>query len=61
MQVAADGPHHHLTGIQPNPNLDGHAFASLHLSSILLHRRLHGKGGVARPYRMVLMRQWRPE
>ena len=30
-------------------------------ASILLHRRLHGQGGVARPHRMVFMGQGVPQ
>jgi hypothetical protein len=33
--------------------------AELHLGSVLLHRSLHGQGGIAGPHRMVFMRQGR--
>jgi hypothetical protein len=41
VQVAADRPHHHLTSVQPDPDVDRHPIAALHLSGVLLHGRLH--------------------
>jgi hypothetical protein len=55
VQIAADGPYHHLAAIQPDPDIDGHAFGALHLGGILLHRRLHGQGGIAGAHRVVFM------
>jgi hypothetical protein len=55
VQITADGPHHPLPGIQPDANLDGHAFGALDLGGILLDRRLHGEGRIARPHGMIFM------
>jgi hypothetical protein len=61
VQVAANGSHHHLTAIQPDPNVDRDAFGALHLGGILLHLALHGERRIAGPHRMVLMANRRPE
>jgi hypothetical protein len=61
VQVAANRAHHHLAAIEPDPHLNGHAFGALDLTRILLHRRLHGEGGVARPHSMILMPARRPK
>jgi hypothetical protein len=61
VQVAANGPHHHLTAIQPDQDVEGHAFGPLDFGSVLLHRRLHGEGGIAGAHGMVLVRNRRPK
>src|SRR2546426_12423729 len=55
VQVVADGPHHHLAAMQPDPAGDGHAAGPPDLAGILLHRRLHSKGGIAGPHGVVFM------
>ena len=35
MEIVANGAHHHLAAIQPDSDLDGHAFGALHLGGIL--------------------------
>jgi hypothetical protein len=59
MEIAADSTDHDVSSIQPDADLHGHAMAALHLGGVLLHRGLHGQGGIAGPHRMVLMRQGR--
>ena len=61
VQVAADRADHDLTGIQPDPNLEGHTLGALDLSGILFDRRLHGERRIARPHRLVFMRDRRPK
>jgi hypothetical protein len=55
VQVAAERAHHDLTAFHPGPHLDGHAFGTLHLSSILLHRGLQCKRRIAGPHGMIFM------
>ena len=55
VQIAADGAHHHLAAVQADADLHRHTLGALHLGGILLHRRLHGEGGVAGPYGVVFM------
>ena len=56
VQVVADGPHHHLAGVQPYPCLERQALRATHLVAVAPQRRLHGQGGVAGPQGVVLMR-----
>ena len=55
MQIVADGPHHHLAGVQPHPRVQRQALRATHLVAIATQRRLHGQGGVAGAQGMVLM------
>ena len=55
VQIAADGAHHHLAAVQADPDLHRHTLGALHLGGILLHRRLHGEGGVAGPHGVVFV------
>jgi hypothetical protein len=57
VQIIANSAYHHLASVHPDADLHGDPFSPLDLGSILLHRRLHGQGGVARPHRMVFMGQ----
>jgi hypothetical protein len=61
VQIAADGAHHDFPSIQANADLHGHAMTSLHLGSILLHRRLHVQRGIATAHRVILMGNGRSE
>ena len=61
VQVITDSAHHDFTGVQPDPDVNGHAFGALHLGGIRLHRHLHGEYGIARPHSMILTRDRCPE
>jgi hypothetical protein len=61
VQVAADRPHHHLTGVQPDAHLQGDPMRALHLGGIMLHGLLHSQGRIAGPHRVVFMGNRRPE
>ena len=61
MEIIANGAYHDLASVQPDADVHGDPLGPLDLGSILLHRRLHGQGGVARPHRMVFMGQGCPK
>jgi hypothetical protein len=61
VEVAADGPHYHLAGIEPRANLHRSAARALHLVRVQGHPSLHPQGGVAGAHGMVLVRDRRPE
>ena len=47
VEIAADRSHHHLTGIEPDPNLDIDALAPPELVGVVTTRLLHPQRGVA--------------
>jgi hypothetical protein len=55
MQIIANGPHHHLTGVEAHPQAQGHAVRAPHLIGIVAQCRLHGQGGVAGTQGVILM------
>ena len=57
VQIGADRAHHHVAGVQAHADLDRHAEAAKHALGVALHRLLHPKRRVARPHRMVLVRE----
>ncbi len=61
VQVVANGPHHHLAGVEADADLHGHAMGAAHLLGIAAHRGLHGQGRIAGPHGMVFMRKRRPK
>jgi hypothetical protein len=61
VQVAADGAHHHVAGVQPDPDLDIEPFASTELVTVSADCRLHPERWVAGAHRVVFVRQRRPE
>jgi hypothetical protein len=61
VQVAADGPHHDLAGVQADPDLDADPVRAPGLVGIAPHRLLHAEGGVAGSHGMVLVSQRRAE
>jgi hypothetical protein len=58
MQVVANCPHHHLAGVQPDPQLQDHPLLAPHLLGIGTHGALQGQGGIAGPQGMIFMRNW---
>jgi hypothetical protein len=61
LQVAPDGAHHHLAGIEPHANVHGHTERAVHLLRVLTHALLHSQGGVARAHGVLLVRDRRAE
>ena len=61
VQVTADGPHHHVPGVQPNADVERHTLRALDLGSIVLDGLLHPQRGIAGAHRVVLMRNRGPE
>jgi hypothetical protein len=57
MQVVADGAHHHLAGIQADPDLHLDPMRVAELFSVASDGLLHGQGCVTGSYRVVLMRE----
>ena len=55
MEVVADRAHHHLAGIEPDADLHLAAMCAPDLLAVAPDRVLHGQGGVAGPYSVVLM------
>jgi hypothetical protein len=55
VQVAADGPHHDVAGVQPDPDLDTEPLASTELLTVPSDCRLHPEGRVARAHRVILV------
>ena len=53
VKVIADRPHHHLSGVQTDPNVDERALAPAQLLGVALDRLLHAQGGVTRPQAVV--------
>ena len=61
VEIGADGPNHHLAGVQAHPDADRDAVIPTYALGIPLHRLLHPQGGVARPHRVVFVRERRAE
>src|SRR4030095_12251971 len=61
VEVAADGPHHHLARVEPDANLDGNALGAANLVGIVPHRLLHAQGGVAGTHGVILVGEGRAE
>src|SRR5215467_4249593 len=45
-EVRADGPNHHVTGVEADPDSHGDAMGPKRLARVSLHRLLHPQGGV---------------
>ena len=56
VQVVADRAHHHLAGIESDAALHLAAMCAPNPLAVAPDRVLHGQGGVAGPYSVVLMR-----
>ncbi len=61
VQIAADGAHDDLAGVQTDTDLHLDAVGAPDTFGVALHRLLHAKRGVAGAHRMVLMGQRRAE
>jgi hypothetical protein len=60
-QIAANGPHDDLPGVQPDADLHHRGVRASHLLRVLLHALLHPERRVAGPYRVILVREGRTE
>src|SRR5499426_1246296 len=54
-EIRADGANHDVAGIQADPDSHGDAVGPKCLTRVSLYRLLHPQGGVASPYRVVLV------
>jgi hypothetical protein len=61
VQVAADGAHDDLTGVQADADLDDGPVRSSHLVRVLLHALLHAERRIAGTHGVVLVSEWRAE
>ena len=61
VQVVANGPHHHLAGVEPDADLQRQAVRAAHLLGVAAHGGLHGQGGVAGAHGVVFVGKRRPE
>jgi hypothetical protein len=61
VQVAANGPHHHLPRVDPHANLHRNALRTPRLLAIAPNCLLHRERGIAGLYRMILVGERRPE
>ena len=57
VQVVPNRADHHLAGVQPDADLDVEPLLPPQLLGIPADRLVHVQGGIARPNRMVFMRQ----
>ena len=55
VQIVADGPHHHFSGVEADAQLHLQALGAAHLLGIAPHGGLHRQGGVTGPQRVILM------
>ena len=55
-EIASDGSHHDLTGVQPDTDLDLDAMRAPRARRVRSHGFLHPERGIARPHGMVLVR-----
>ena len=61
VQIIADRPHDHLTGVQPDPDLHIEPLALAQLLGIAADGVLHAQGGIAGAHGMIFMGQRRPK
>src|ERR1043166_8421005 len=55
VEIVADRAHHHLAGIEPDADLHLAAMSAPDPLAVTPDRALHGQGGVAGPYSVILM------
>ena len=61
VEIAADGAHDDLAGVQPDADLDHGRVRASHLLRVLLHALLHPERRVAGPHGVVLVGERRAE
>ena len=61
VQIGVDGAHEDVARVDTNADLNGHSVRAEDFLGILSDGLLHSEGGVARPDRVVLVRQRRAE
>jgi hypothetical protein len=61
MQIIANGPHDHLAGVQPDPDLHIESLALAQRLSIAADAVLHVQRGIAGAHGMIFMGERRPE
>ena len=60
-QIRPDGAHDHLAGVEPDADLDRYAVRAEDSLRVLRDRLLHPQRRVARPHRVILVRERRAE
>ena len=61
VQIVANGPHHHLAGVEANPDLHLDAMPAAHLLAVAADGLLHGERRIAGPHGMIFMGNRRPK
>src|SRR5262249_42810294 len=61
MKITPDCPHNYLAGVKPHADLHIRTVSAPRVIGVTLHRFLHPKRGIAGAYRVIFMRDWRPE
>jgi hypothetical protein len=61
VQVIANGPHQHLPRVEADANLHLEPMPAAHLRTVAANGLLHGECRIARPHRVIFMRDRRPE
>jgi hypothetical protein len=59
VQIASDGTHDDLTGVESDSDLNVHAVSVTRVISVSLHRLLHPQRRIARPHGVILVRERR--
>jgi hypothetical protein len=59
VQIASDGTHDDLTGVESDSDLNVHAVSVARVISVSLHRLLHPQRRIARPHGVILVRERR--
>jgi len=60
-EIAADGAHDDLPGIQTDADLDHRRLGAAYLVRVLFHALLHPQRGIAGADGVILVREWRAE
>ena len=60
-QVGADGADDDFAGVQADADPNGNTLRPPQLVGVLFDRLLHPEARIARPHRVILVRQWRAE
>ena len=61
VEIVANGPHHHLPGVESDPDLHLDTMHAAHLVAVAVDGLLHGQRRIAGPHGVVFMRNRRPK
>jgi hypothetical protein len=61
VQIVANGPYHHLPGVEADSDLHLDAVHAAHFFAIAADGLLHGERRIAGPYRVIFVRYRRPK